>query len=355
MIRFSNSRIPMGRDNRLEVKNLTLNSGELWVIAGPGGSGKSSMARAIAGVPDAAGYHIPVPGLTRRSPHNDKDGGAWVSFDSEREIRDLLRHNDDSEVLGRPDEGTSLDSFIGGRSGKAYLNPKLLKKLNGRGIKNLSTGEFRQVFIAREAGKNPALAVLDEPFEGLDKIARSRLIKQLGEWSESETLIVLTVNRLEDIPIFATGLIFLDGKQMIAMGPPSELLENPTVITLFKRSFPVNVKQTIPAAPENSGFQGDSLIEMKKVSLSFNGRSILENINWIVKPGESWLLTGPNGSGKTTLLNLISGNEPRGFGQNLNLFGRKKGSGETTAEIKGQIGQVSAAMQDSISRNSNPI
>ncbi len=344
----------MGRDKRLEVDELTLDSGEFWVIAGPGGSGKSSMARAISGAPDKSGYHTPISGLLRTDPHDNKEGGAWISFDMEREIRDSLRHNDDSEVLGRPDEGTTLESFLGGSAGKLFLHPELLEKLEGRGIKHLSTGEFRQVFIAREAGKKPALAVLDEPFEGLDIKARERLTEQLAEWSESETLIVLTVNRMEDIPPYASGLVLLCDDRIAAQGIPSEILESPLIKEIFGNTSNFREKRIIPPPPEAVVFEGKSLIEMKRVSLSFNGRRVLENVNWVVKPGESWLLTGPNGSGKTTLLNLISGEEPRGYGQDLKLFGRKRGSGESTSEIKKYIGQVSASLQDSVSRHATP-
>ncbi len=344
----------MGRDKRLNVEELTLESGKLWVIAGPGGSGKSSLARAIAGAPDKSGYLSPVSGLTRTAPHNKKNGGAWISFDREREIRDSLRHNDDSEVLGRPDEGTELESFLGGSAGKLYLHPKLLEKLEGRGIKNLSTGEFRQVFIASEAGKKPALAVLDEPFEGLDVDARERLTEQLAEWSESETLIVLTVNRMEDIPPYTSGLVLLGEQKIAAQGIPSDILGSPLTKEIFGNTTKFQEKRIIPPPPEAVVFEGKSLIEMKKVSLSFNGRRVLENVNWLVKPGNSWLLTGPNGSGKTTLLNLICGDEPRGYGQDLKLFGRKRGSGESTSEIKKYIGQVSASLQESVSRHMHP-
>jgi len=93
---------------------------------------------------------------------------------------------------------------------------------------------------------------------------------------------------------------------------------------------------------------------MNNICLAYNGREVLSNVSWTVEAGESWLLTGPNGSGKTTLMNLISGDEPRGYGQDLKLFERRKGSGESTAEIKSRIGQVSAILQESASRHAPP-
>lgn len=351
MIEFSDARIPMGRDRRLHVAEWSLETGEIWVIAGPGGSGKTSLAKAIAGAPDRSGKVHRIPGLSRTFQWNQE--GSWISFDREQGIRDSLRRDDDSEVLGRPDEGTRLEQFLDTPDARRYLSPDLLKKLAGRGIKNLSTGEFRQVLIARDAGRKPELAVLDEPFEGLDVSARPRLMKQLAEWASTDTLIVLTVNRFEDIPDFATGLALLDGEKLTAAGKPAEILGSAQYRGLFDKNNVNHRVRMIPPPPTPFDYSGRNLIEMRNLSLAYNGRTVLNEIDWTVETGESWLLTGPNGSGKTTLLNLISGDEPRGYGQDFKLFGKLKGSGESTYEIKSRLGQVSASIQESAPRHAD--
>jgi molybdate transport system ATP-binding protein len=67
----------------------------------------------------------------------------------------------------------------------------------------------------------------------------------------------------------------------------------------------------------------------------------LEDINWTVRAGNKWALTGPNGSGKTTLLSLINGDNPQAFANKITLFDRRKGSGESIWDIKKRIGFVS--------------
>jgi molybdate transport system ATP-binding protein len=349
VIRFINARLPMGRDRRLLIPDWTLSSGELWVIAGAGGTGKTTLARIIAGAADSSGYSPHYSGVFREP----KQTGAWISFDREREIRNILRRDDDSEFLGRPDEGTTVEYFLDVPDGYRFINPELLEKIRDRGIRNLSTGEFRQVLIAREAGMKPALAVLDEPFEGLDITARPRLMEQLSEWSGTDTLIVLTVNRLEDIPPFATGLALLDDDRLAAAGRPSEILKSALALSMFNAGQNALQGHRIPPPPVPIEILGKNLIEMKDVSLAYSGRTVLETVNWSVDAGESWLLTGPNGSGKTTLMNLISGDEPRGYGQNLRLFGKQKGSGEATSEIKSRIGQVSSILQEAAPRHAD--
>src|SRR5690606_17968239 len=63
-----------------------------------------------------------------------------------------------------------------------------------------------------------------------------------------------------------------------------------------------------------------------------------------IRQGERWSLTGPNGAGKTTLLSLINGDNPQAFANNIILFDRKKGSGESIWDIKKNIGFFSAEL-----------
>ena len=57
------------------------------------------------------------------------------------------------------------------------------------------------------------------------------------------------------------------------------------------------------------------------------------------------MISGPNGSGKSTLLNLVSGDNPKAYGQEIYLFGQKRGSGESIWDIKKRIGFVSGDFQ----------
>jgi len=57
-------------------------------------------------------------------------------------------------------------------------------------------------------------------------------------------------------------------------------------------------------------------------------------------------LIGPNGSGKTTLLTMINGDNPKAYNQDLTLFGKRKGTGETVWEIKQKVGYLTPSMTD---------
>ena len=83
------------------------------------------------------------------------------------------------------------------------------------------------------------------------------------------------------------------------------------------------------------------VVSMKNVQVAYGGKKVLDGIDWEVNTGDRWVLSGHNGAGKTTLLSLITADNPQGYSNNLVLFDRKRGSGETVWEIKEKIGFVS--------------
>jgi molybdate transport system ATP-binding protein len=94
----------------------------------------------------------------------------------------------------------------------------------------------------------------------------------------------------------------------------------------------------IPMAIEANTLQWDELVKFKNVTVRYGEKHVLNNISWTIRPNEFWQLIGPNGSGKTTLLTMISGENHKGYGQDLELFGLKKGTGESIWDIKKHIG-----------------
>ena len=61
---------------------------------------------------------------------------------------------------------------------------------------------------------------------------------------------------------------------------------------------------------------------------------VFRNLNWTIQPQQHWQVTGPNGSGKTCLLNLITGDHPQCYVNDIYVFGYQRGSGESIWQIK---------------------
>jgi len=87
------------------------------------------------------------------------------------------------------------------------------------------------------------------------------------------------------------------------------------------------------------------LIEMRDTTVRYHGHVVIDHLTWVMKRGENWAILGPNGSGKSTILKLILGDNLQGYANQVILFGRQKGTGETVWEIKKRIGAVSSEFQ----------
>jgi molybdate transport system ATP-binding protein len=87
------------------------------------------------------------------------------------------------------------------------------------------------------------------------------------------------------------------------------------------------------------------LIEMRRVNVRYGSEVILADVDWTVRRGENWAVLGPNGAGKTTLLGMIAGDHPQAYANEIYLFGRRRGSGESIWEVKAPIGMISPEFQ----------
>jgi molybdate transport system ATP-binding protein len=90
---------------------------------------------------------------------------------------------------------------------------------------------------------------------------------------------------------------------------------------------------------------GTPLVEMLAVKVRYGRHLVLSHVDWSVRKGENWLVHGPAGAGKTSLLKLITGENLQSYANDIFLFGRKKGSGESVWDIKERMSWVSADLQ----------
>jgi molybdate transport system ATP-binding protein len=100
----------------------------------------------------------------------------------------------------------------------------------------------------------------------------------------------------------------------------------------------------LPEPPSQSKESFDTLVRMRNCKVQYGEIMQFQNFNWELKPGEHTLITGPNGAGKSTLLQLISGDHPQCYSNDIQIFGYQRGSGESIWDIKKHIGIVSASL-----------
>ena len=215
----------------------------------------------------------------------------------------------------------------------------------------LSSGELRKFQLTKTLFANPSLLIMDNPFIGLDAETRDQLKELLLLLAEKHRLdIILVLSKTDDIPTFVSEVIELrNGK----IQPPCsredyynrQLPIPPHVLTKEKR-------EAILALPyQDNDYHTDEVIKMQQVSIRYGERTILKALDWTVRNGERWALSGQNGSGKSTLLSLVCADNPQSYACDITLFDRPRGSGESIWDIKKHIGYVSPEMHRSYQRD----
>ena len=172
-------------------------------------------------------------------------------------------------------------------------------------IITLSSGELRKFQLTKTLFSNPQLLIMDNPFIGLDAETRDQLrdlLKQLAEERDME--IMLVMSKTDDIPDYVTDIKYFSEPEEI----PAHVL-------------PKEKREAILSLPyTDNDYDCQHVIDMKKVTIRYGERTILKDLDWTVKNGERWALSGQNGSGKSTLLSLVCADKPemhRSYKRNL--------------------------------------
>ena len=324
---------------------------ENWVILGPNGAGKSSLVRVLAG-------DVPYVGrkVTYHFQEHPSDVIGFVSSELQEQLIAADRFQDMSRYFaGRPDEGltaraTILSGAYDGDCGihelPAIADTLGIRHLLDRGIRCLSSGEMRKVVIARALIKSPKLLVLDEPFSGIDSESRERIAETLSLLVARGLRMVLVTHRPQEIPPFVSHVLMVKEGEVVTKGARPDVLTPANLNHLYGVKRPVQVAdERRPWSIRDASQNGRIIVDMRNVCVRYGDVPVLNDINWVVRRGENWAILGPCGSGKSTLLSLIAGDNPQAYANEIYLFGKRRGSGESIWEIKERIGAVSSEVQ----------
>ena len=333
---------------RLEDVDWEIRPGERWMLVGPNGAGKSALAAVLAG----AGTRLSgtVGGLPPRV--------ALVSYEAQAELVEAERRKDDADLLDVISEGTPVREMVFGADGAGgadgCADPALAAELVGkfgleplldRAFRKLSTGETRKLLLVRALASRPDLLVLDEPFDGLDASALPMLQAHLASIADRVPM-VLVLNRFDEAPDFVTDVALVDGGRLVSTvrrDDAAALAELRWLLHL--RTADLELPSVDPVDRLPSLDPAEPLVRLNDASIRYGDTVIFEGLDWTIRPGEHWQLTGPNGSGKTGLLSLVTGDHPQCYVNDITVFGYRRGSGESVWEIKRFVGHVSTALQ----------
>lgn len=347
MIRITNgvARHPLWR--MAEPINLHIEKGEQIAIVGDNAAGKSRLVEVLTG-------HYPL--LLNEvqfdfSPSESSlvsDNLKYISFRDSYGEQDgtyyyQQRWNQHDIAEDTPKVGQLLKS-------NTFSQMFHLDELADKYIISLSSGELRKFQMAKALTTNPRILILDNPFIGLDAQTRKdfrNLLETLTR--ETNMLVILVLSKRDDIPDFITHVLPVVGLRLLpkmrleeyrkqyAAIPRPELSEE---IKDWIADLPVRELKESDFYPHNGG----EILRFRDVSIRYGERTILQPLNWTVHEGERWALSGPNGSGKSTLLSLVCADNPQAYACNIELFGHRRGTGESIWQIKKHIGYVSPEM-----------
>ena len=333
--------------------SLELKPGEHVAIVGPNGAGKSLLVDLLTGKYPLSGGSVAYdfrPSVRRAVYENvrylafrDTYGSAdanyyyqqrWNAHDQDEVplVRELLGAYEDSEEVRRLFELFRLDVLMD--------KPVIL----------LSSGELRKFQLAKALLGAPRILIMDNPFIGLDAGARALLGEVLARLSGLGTLqIVLVLSVERDIPSFITHVVPVAERRVgVKVSREAWLNEGAGVVEEAADGLSERILG-LPYAHE--AYDSDEVVRLNRVSIRYGDRTILQDLDWTVRRGERWALSGENGAGKSTLLSLVCADNPQSYACDIRLFGRKRGSGESIWDIKRHIGYVSPEMHRAYQKN----
>jgi cobalt/nickel transport system ATP-binding protein len=229
---FEADRLTYRYQRQTAIGDLTLNVAEGTRIAllGANGSGKSTLLRLLDGL------YFPESGVVRfrgeeLTEHNFSHDGFAYDF---RRAVGLVFQNPDVQLFNP----TVFDEVAFGplqmrwpksdvRDRVAEILDRLrITHLRDRIPHRLSGGEKKRVALASVLVLDPAVLLLDEPTAALDPRSQSQLIDLLVEWGGGAKSVITATHDLRDLEDIADRCFVLDGGQLVAEGPPSDILRD---------------------------------------------------------------------------------------------------------------------------------
>jgi molybdate transport system ATP-binding protein len=316
--------------------SFTLNEDDCLAIVGPVGSGKTTLAKALSGRLFRTGSVYFKSRTTRVHPcillveqqHHFKNRSNMQDFYLQQRfnsadagdaytIREELSHEDEIRVI-------------------QWLGFFMLDHLRDKPLVTLSNGENKRLQLVKSVLRDPDWLILDNPFLGLDVEGREILANCLEKLRENSIQFIL-INSPAALPACVNRVIYLENGRAAWDGPVSAY-ESFRKVDKFIFNHTV-MNDLITSAQVFEAFQ--QAVNLRNVTIQYGEKVILSDITWEVKSGDRWALSGPNGAGKSTLLSLITADNPQAYSQDIILFDRKRGTGESIWDIKKRIGYVS--------------
>jgi len=296
--------------------SFTAHPGEILLIAGASGCGKTTLIRCINGLIPRS-YKGELSG---RIFLNDGDTKEWplarisqtvgtVLQDPERQILGTRVLHEvafglENLAMPRPEIISRVDESL------RYLN---ISYLRDRETFNLSGGEKQKVALAGVLAMRPSVLLLDEPLASLDPASAYETLDMVRRLADEGMTVLMIEHRVEDVlRIRPERVLFMADGDIKYIGPMKGLeevvdyhevkLSAPVIIERAAKD-PVPAELKILPTAGNMGAMAEPLVRFDHVAFDYEGGTeVLHGINLDIRRGDVIAVLGPNGAGKTTFV-----------------------------------------------------
>lgn len=309
--------------------SLTVDRGEVVLVAGPSGCGKSTLIRAINGlIPHA--YPGDLEGVVRvagepTSGLKMREIARTVGTVLQDPAKQIVGATVEAELAFGPENFGIPRAEIAGRI-RRVMDRAGIGDLAGRETAALSGGERQLVAAAGILMMEPRVYVVDEPLANLDPATAFRLLALLRELADEGSAVIIVEHRVEEaLELRPDRILYLEEGRQRYLGPPDgffaiadpDAVKLPFEIVLERARSRAATTDGRPtraanersvsglgaraAAPEPAPPDGPARLEYHGVRAGYGTREVLRGIDARFGAREVVAVLGPNGSGKTTL------------------------------------------------------
>ncbi|MEU4924231.1 ATP-binding cassette domain-containing protein [Streptomyces parvus] len=321
--------------------NLSVDEGELCLVVGHTGVGKSTLLGSVNGlVPHFTGgtlYGTVTVDGRDTADHPPRELADVVGVVGQDPLDGFVTDTVEEE-LAYAMEQLAIPPTVMRKRVEETLDLLGLADLRHRALHELSGGQQQRVAIGSVLTAHPRVLVLDEPTSALDPTAAeevlaavTRLVHDLG------VTVLLAEHRLERVVQYADRVIHLPGNGRVVSGPPPEIFTSssiaPPVVELGRAAgwspLPLSVRDARRAArPLRTTLEGAipppvravpdapgaPLLGARGITVAYRGVPAVREVDLDLRAGEVTALMGRNGSGKSSLLWSLQGSGPRTAG-----------------------------------------
>ena len=227
MLKCSNLKKKYYKKTAVENITLELEAGRIYALLGPNGSGKTTFMKAVAGLVK------PTEGTVLYK-------GQPIGVASKKEVSYMPTEDYFYPYMTVEDVGKYYQDFFADFNFDTY---KAMVEDMGVGLKDkmtkISTGMAAKVRLAAALSRKAKLYLLDEPLNGIDLVARDKIMATILKVADEDVTIVISSHLVEELETVVDGVIFIKDGRSVLVGDADDIREEhgKSIADVYRETF----------------------------------------------------------------------------------------------------------------------